>query len=215
MPTYIDESGDTGPVHSGGKPYFRLAAVWVPTHDDSAEFREKVRRLRREFGLRPDYEFKFANTHHRPQWREAFFNSALTQEFRFAFSRIDKTDPYWNFTDGPEQHWACTTELAALLRPIYCRAIEGRSTSYKERIVVDDNADDAFLAVVKRQFRGLRLKSTCQRESPLVGRVSFRDSAADEMLQLADMVCGATGAFIDDGERIWYDLISARDVELR
>jgi Protein of unknown function (DUF3800) len=92
MPTFIDESGDTGSTRNGGKPYFRLAAVWVPTHGTAEVFRRKIRELRRTLGLRQDYEFKFAKTHYHPEQRKAFLEVALSDEFRFAVSLIDKTD---------------------------------------------------------------------------------------------------------------------------
>ena len=142
--------------------------------------------------------------------RAAFYAAALTQDFRFAVSSIDKTDAYWSRAGSHEQHWACATDLAALLRATYFRAEDVRATPFKEPVVVDDDSDRAFLAAIKRQFRGLM--SGNRVGTPLVGKVTFRDSAADEMLQLVDMICGAVGAMIDSKERIWYDLIGERDL---
>jgi len=213
MPTYIDESGDTGRTRDGGTPYFRLAAVWIPTIDDAQRFREQIRHLRLQIALRADYEFKYAKTHTRPERRKAFFNTALAQEFRFAVSSIDKTKNEWNSADRGELHWACTTELAALLRPLYHRAEQHRSAPLRERVVIDDNSDHTFLVQLKRQFRGLR--SSRWDGSSLVDKVSFRDSAVDELLQLADMVCGAVGDFVDGSDWTWYNLIAERDVERR
>jgi hypothetical protein len=211
MPTFIDESGNTGVHGRGGSAYFRLAAVWVPSHDVAREFREKVRQLRRSLCLRTDYEFKFANTHFHPDRRKAFFTLALTIPFRFVVSSIDKNDPHWNRGDGPEQHWSCATELAAILRPTYLAAEMEKDGQLREPVVVDDNRDHAFLDVVKRQFRAL--PSRKYPSAKLVGRVSFRDSGPDEMLQLVDMVCGATGAFMDSSHDEWYGLIADRDLQ--
>jgi hypothetical protein len=65
MPTFIDESGDTG--HSPTSlPYFRLAAVWIPSLAEANAFREAVRQLRQnrpDLHLEEDFEFKFAKTH--------------------------------------------------------------------------------------------------------------------------------------------------------
>ena len=208
MPTYIDESGDTGRVADGGRPFFRLAAVWVPDEGEAERFRRGIRGLRTKLGLRPDYEFKFAKTLQSPERRRAFLDLALARSFWFAVSNNDKTRPEWADVDGPGQQRACVTELAALLRPIYCRAAAG---PFGEAVVVDDNHDRGFLAVTKRQFRGLR--SHLDPGGPLIGKVSFRDSARDEMLQLVDMICGAVGAYLDQKKVAWYGLISARDVE--
>jgi hypothetical protein len=124
MPTFIDESGDTGPANQGGKAYFRLAAVWMPSLDHAEAFREAIRQLRRHLGLRADYEFKFYSTHSHPEQRRAFFDVALAGEFRFAVCSINKTADYWSSADGPEQHWACATTLAVSFRPLYHQAEE-------------------------------------------------------------------------------------------
>lgn len=210
MPTFIDESGDTGLIKSGGKPYFRLAAVWVPDEDGAVLFRESIRSLRRDLGLKPAYEFKFCTTHQVPVRRKAFFDVALAQEFRFAVSSIDKTHPDWIGSSGREQHQACATELAALMRPVYCQAEQRAGTKLKERIVVDDNHDRQFLQAVQVQFRGLR--SPASPTDSMIGKVSFRKSAPEELLQLVDMVCGAVGEFLDESDPTWYGPIACRDV---
>lgn len=210
MHTFIDESGDTGPVGRGGKPYFRLAAVWVPSFAEAEAFREAVRQLRRDLGLRRNYEFKFANTPTYPERRRAFLSTALAQKFRFAACCIDKTDDYWKDTAGPEQHWACATSLAVQLRPIYHQAEEETGWPLREPVTVDNNSDSDFLNTIKRQFRGLASKS--RPGSSLVGKVTFRDSQPDEMIQLVDMVVGAVGASIDSVDVIWYKLIADRSL---
>ncbi len=200
MPTFIDESGDTGSVASGGKPYFRLAAVWVPTLDDADGFRKKIRTIRPQLTLKSTYEFRYANTC-QSSYRDAFFAAAMSQEFRFAIGVVDKTDKSWCCATGSAIHWGCAVEVAALLRPVYCQAEETRGRHFKEQVVVDDNSDSEYLAILKQQFGGLR------KGLPLVGKVMFRNSKSDEMLQLADMVCGAVG---DEDDRRWYDRIADR-----
>lgn len=213
MPTFIDESGDTGPIDGGGTSYFRLAAVWVPTLNDADLFRETVQSLRRRLGLLRGFEFKFAKTHNRPDLREAFFSAALSQEFRFVVGTVDKMIDREVSSDCESIHWACATEIAAALRPVYQRAEQGRKLPLKELVVVDDNGDKNYLKIIKRQFRGL--KSTLPAGTSMIGKVQFRDSLTHDMLQLADMICGAVGAMIDGNEKTWYDQIAQRDLARR
>jgi hypothetical protein len=210
MPTFIDESGDTGPHESGGTRLFLLAAVWVSTLDDADLFRQGVRRLRALKGLRGNYEFKFSKTQGIRDTRAEFYGVALAQDFRFAVSVIDKTESHWASSDRHELHWATTTELAALMRPTYEEAEKAGPKGFRELVVVDDNRNADYLAVLKRQFHGLRSART---GAPFVGKVSFRNSAPDEMLQLVDMVCGAASAYFDNSDRVWYELIAERNVE--
>jgi hypothetical protein len=211
MPTFIDESGDTGPCGKGGKPYFRLAAVWVPTLDVAEAFRAAVRQLRHDNGLRTDYEFKYVKTHSQLAQRRAFLDTALQHEFRFTACSIDKTSDDWKPATGQAMHWACATALAVQLRSIYHAREEEQGPPLREPVVVDDNEDGNFLATIKRAFRGLESRS--QPGSSLVGPVTFRKSAPEEMLHLADMVCGAVGAYLDGTDLTWYRLIEKRDLK--
>ena len=95
MPTFIDESGDTGPFASGGTRRFLLTAVWVPSLDDAEDFRMLIRQLRTLKGLRANYEFKFSRTHSQRSLRSEFYGVALSRVFRFAVSVIDKTEGPW------------------------------------------------------------------------------------------------------------------------
>lgn len=214
MPTFIDESGDTGPCADPAHCYFRLAAVWVPSHDEAGAIRAAIREARVALGLRADYEFKFSKTWGHPDRREAFFRAAMGREFRFAFASVDKNQQYWREADKHTIHWATATDLAATLRPTYLtahlkRVRSGGSGPLKELVVVDDNEDKHFLATVTQQFRGLGKGS--DPELFLVGKVKFRGSHPEELMQLVDMVCGACGACLD-GEHTWYRIIAARDL---
>jgi hypothetical protein len=214
MPTFIDESGDTGPFGRGGKPYFRLAAVWVPSLDEAESFRESIRTLRIQPGMWGNKELKFSETHSHPEWRTAFLRAAMAQEFRFAVSLFDKTvDRYWERASHAEFLWSSTTELAALLRPIYIRAEAANTGPLREHVFLDDNRDSKFLATAKKQFRGL--KSNMPGRKSLIGTVVFHGSKADEMIQLIDMICGSVGAMIDEKDATWYSLIAERDLEAR
>jgi hypothetical protein len=78
-----------------------------------------------------------------------------------------------------------------------------------ELVVLDDNHDRKILAVVKQKFRELR--SGVRAGSPLVGKVKFRGSGPQELIQFVDMVCGAVGDFLD-GDVTCYNIIATRDL---
>lgn len=209
MPTFIDESGDTGHA-SGSLPYFRLAALWMPSLTIAEDFRAGVRHLRRTLHLDESLEFKFSRTHAYPARRDAFLRCALRHPFHFSFCGIDKTQGHWRTAPGKEQHWAAATSLAACLRSVY-RQAESPAHPLREPILVDDNEDQSFLKAIAAAFRGLR--SPLHPNAGLVGKPRFRGSAPDEVMQLVDMICGATGAYLD-GDPTWYELIQERCVGL-
>jgi hypothetical protein len=209
MPTFIDESGETGLV----SPYFRLAAVWLPTQEAAEAYRECVRRFQRECGLE-GYEYKFSKT---TQWdrREAYYRTAMQHPFRFAVAAVNKQHPVWRAAGGPVIHRACVASLAAAFCPVYLGEEDRRAAAgggrqpLNELVVVDDNKDRDFLGLIKAKFREMR--SGVKPGGALVGKVKFRGSGPDELLQLADMVCGAVGKHLD-GDSTWYNSISDRDL---
>ncbi len=213
MPTFIDESGDIGHA-AGSSSRYCLAAVWVPTQDSAATFREAIRGLRQRIGLPAGYEFKFARSHAQLERREAFIHEALRHEFRFAVACLDKQAEGWRDAERSGIYWACTVSLAALLRPTYRaeearRVTAGRARPLNELVVVDDNEDRQFLAAVKRAFGGL--DSGTRPGSPMIDKVKFRGSGPDDLLQLADLACGATAADME-GDGRWLRLIGRRCV---
>lgn len=165
-------------------------------------------------GLRADYEFKFSKSWTYPDRRDAFFHAVMKRKFWFAFSSIDKNHQDWREADKQTIHWATATELAATLRPTYLEAhlnriSSGGSGPLKELVVIDNNEDKQFLATVTQQFRGLG--NACDPVHFLVGKVKFRTSHPEELMQLVDMVCGACSANMD-GADAWYRIIAERDL---
>jgi len=209
MPTFIDESGETGQVSL----HFRLGAVWFPTHAAAEAFRSQIREFQRRIGLE-GYEFKFSKRMRRER-RAAYFQIALAHPFRFTIASVDKHDIAWQAARPSVIHWACAVSLASTLRSVYLAEETRRNGQSRndlplnELVIVDDNQDRKFLAIIKETFRGLR--SGVRRGASLVGKVKFRGSGPEELIQLADMVCGAVGAFLDGDER-WYNIISANDL---
>jgi hypothetical protein len=204
MPTFLDESGETGLTRSSS-PFFRLSGVWMPRSVED-EFRASIRDLRRALGVPGRFEFKFARTHSSHERRRGFLDTALQFPFRFAFCSIEKRRGRWASAPKAEIHWAAATSLSVGLRPVYHEA-EKMTFPLRDSLIVDDNGDAAYLRKVENAFRGL--KSNIVPQEPLVLKPRFRDSHKEEGLQLADMVCGACGARAD-GDSVWFDLISER-----
>jgi Protein of unknown function (DUF3800) len=214
MPTFIDESGDTG-WRPGALPYFRMAAVWLPTREMIEACMESIRNLRREVKLGAAFEFKFSRT--TANQRRAFFKAVLEHDFRFAICGYDKTRLEQGSLESQGFHWGCSVALATDLKETYLKAEAEKAAALKkpvalnDLVVVDDNQDRKFLAEVKKAFRALA--SGVHPGGKLIGKVKFRDSGRNDMLQLVDMILGAGGAKID-GDETWYDLIATKCVGL-
>lgn len=210
MPTFIDESGETGSV----SPYFRLGAVFLPTLVDVEHFREKIQKFQKEIGLE-GYEFKSSKSLALAR-RQDYFRAIMAHPFRFAVAAVDKQHRDWRNAGGSVVHWACAVSLSATLRPIYLEEELRRQNAgggdhpLLDLVVVDDNQDRSFLTILKKQLRGLR--SGVREGSPLVGKVKFRGSGPEELIQLVDMICGAVGDDLDGVDSTCYNIISSRDL---
>ncbi|MGL4420741.1 MAG: DUF3800 domain-containing protein [Gemmataceae bacterium] len=202
MPTYIDESGDIGPCADPQRCFFRLAAVYLPTMDMVAQLRADLNQARQLLGLPAGYEFKFSQSANYPDRRRIFFDAAMRSDFRFAFVSIDKAD--WQRRELPVEwlQYAAVTELAATMRPLYAAEFQRRKRDnfrgpHREQIFVDDNGDPRFFNMLLEQFRGIK---DAKGSEPFLFRARFVNSKTDVMIQLADMICGATGAMLDGKE---------------
>lgn len=202
MPTFIDESGDTG-LGRDSLAYFRLAAVWVPA-SEVGPLRQDIRSLRKELGVADGFEFKYFRSARHPERRARFLAAAAVRGFRFAVCSVDKTSGRWRAATKSDIHYATAAYLAGTMRPLYRLAELAAGRRLGEPVTVDNNADEGFLDIVSAAFRGL--ESGMATGVPIVGRPRFGDSARDELLQLADMTCGAVGDHLD-GRSDWYDII--------
>ena len=207
MATYIDDQGGTGWT-PGSHTHFRLTAAWLPTANVGL-FQAAVRNLRKAIGVRVDYEFKFAKTHNRSEWRTSFYKLAMEFGLRFTACAFDKRRIRAGSVTPFVFHQVCATVLAVYLHETYreaeaMRCAAGQAIPLCEPVVVDDNKDPDMLAAIEDAFRALR--SGRDPDAILTNKPKFRDSEKDEGVQLADMVMGAVGAHLD-GDSCWYDLI--------
>lgn len=221
MPTFIDESGDTGWYNEPKRQsahFFRLAAVWLPDPKTADACREAIRSLHLALPVPSSFlEFKYSWTEQRPEWRQRFLQTTLDFRFRFAIATFDKL-AIWNRRPKPEHiHYPCARALAATLRRRYAlaeSAIEvrpGKKVRLNEEVVVDDNQDSAFLAAVTNAFYPLGIYP-CGTRTPtrfLGAKPRFADSEKEELLQLADMICGAAGDYLQ-GRNRWFEIIRDR-----
>ena len=211
MPTYIDESGDTG-TKKGSTPYFRLAAVVYDDTRHVERLSECLSALRADLGLPQSYEFRFAKTVH--DIRVAFFNAVAAEPFLFIASSFEKH----TFDDGSfKKDVVRDKTIDGLIKHLgeWYLLIEDRLSptgGLKELIVYDECDDPAF----ERALRdGLKLISrTRARDRRLIRDIRPGKSKSDPGIQLVDMVCGAVGKHIR-GESDYYNLIRSKAIAIK
>ena len=176
MLVFVDESGDTGmKLGRGSSEYFVVTAVRFAENSEALRCDERIASLRAELRVTP--EFHFANTSHKK--RLAFLDAVNQFDFTFNSVVFNKRRLY-----GPAFRYK---------RSFYKAAVNYTFQNILEhldhaKVVLDKTGDKDFTrsmqSYLKRQTR--RTDGT-----PRIKKVSSEDSKKNNLLQLADMLCGA------------------------
>ena len=179
MLVFIDESGDPGlKLNSGSTDYFIVTLVAFEENEEALATDQRIQLLKRELYFPPEFEFHFNKV--KGAYREAFL-SAVAGFGWFYFSLV-----------------------------IIKRKLTGAGFKFKESFykyacgLVFENAkpylDNATVVIDgsgSREFRrelGTYLRKRIndkKGDSRFIGKIKLQDSQSNNLLQLADMVCGA------------------------
>jgi hypothetical protein len=183
MLVLMDESGDAGmKLGQGSSAYFCIVAVIFRDDFSAGSCDRTIDGLRRQLNIRHDYEFHFTECSNRI--REAFMHAVRTEEFCYHAFVLNKQRLFSNrFRDAKAFY-----EFAA---GIVCDNARDLLTDAK--IVIDKHGSIEF----KRRLQK-SLKDLLRREdgTSLIKRVKMEASHTNNLVQLADMVCGAVARSI-------------------
>jgi Protein of unknown function (DUF3800) len=207
MPTYIDESGDTG-MKAGATPYFRLGAVVFESLAHAEQYADCLSSVRESLRLPSTFEFRFASAGH--PTRMKFFQSIASMPFSYVVASLQKSVLVpW---DRNKQSIRDKTirGLVKHLETQYQRLDDrsGLPQGLKELVVVDQCDDPTFIRLLKDHFRPLMATRPCGRR--LVRDIRWGKSHSEPCLQLVDMICGAIGKHLD-GRSDYYDLLRCKN----
>lgn len=178
MLVFIDESGDAGfKFDRGSSPYFTVVAIMFRDSLAASACERAIAELRREQRLSAGYEFHF--THCSDRLRLSFFKKVATEEFQYHAFVLNKKRLYGSLFSDPETfyHWTVTTVCSNC----------GSALS-DAKVVIDKCGDRRF---ARRLESTLKCNINHPDKERRVRKVIMQDSSENELIQLADMVCGA------------------------
>lgn len=186
MLVFIDESGDNG-LHlvTGSSKNLIVTLVLFEDHAEALRADERIANLRRELGLNAGFEFHFSKL--KQEWRERFLRVVGVFDFLYFSIVIDKAEIVRRGSFKPAELYRYACHLAIELAKPYL----------KEAIVVVDGSGS-------HQFRmdlATELRKRTNRPGETGGhlrKIKFQDSHRNNLLQLADMVCGAVARSVSD-----------------
>jgi hypothetical protein len=176
MRAYVDESGCTGKkFDSGSTLFFCVTAVLFRREDDAARCDARIGQLRQE--LRVAKEFHFSKCNH--DVRVRFFTEMLAFDFVYFGLAIDKLKFMVAGLDFDE---------AFLQAPVVAIFTAAQSKIANATVVIDKTGSSEFRHSLAKNLRG---DVNRQIGRDVIARVKHQASHSDNLLQLADMTCGA------------------------
>lgn len=187
MLVFIDESGDTGldltcKVTSAK---FIVTLVMFEDREQAALVDQRIQSLKKEFGLRQEFEFHFSKL--KPDWRRRFLREASSFEYFYFSVVLDKSSLTDHGIQTPRELYRYTCGLVFELAKPYLR----------DATVVIDGQGSELLRRELSSFLRHKMQADGTHHS-LIHKVKLQDSHKNNLLQLADMVCGAVARSLTD-----------------
>lgn len=177
MLCFVDESGDTGlKVGKGSSRFFTVALVLFAENEEATACEQRITLLRRELGVANDFEFHFIQTPRRI--KEAFFKAVVPYNFFYLAITINKEALYsegFKFKDSFHK-FTCSLVFENA-KPHLDHAI----------VIFDGSGSRQFKLELERYLK----KKINEEEAFRIKKVKVQDSGKNNLIQLADMVCGA------------------------
>ena len=178
MLVFVDESGDPGmDLSKGASAYFVVTAVLFEDHDEAKACDQKIDHIRKELGLCEWAEFHFNKS--RRAVREHFLQQVAAYEFFYFAVILNKRRLYGPGFQYKASFYKYTVNLV----------FQSAKPHLREAIVVLDRSGGLEF---RRQLARYLKKRMSQKDGPsLIKRVKTERSHTNNLIQLADMVCGA------------------------
>jgi hypothetical protein len=176
MFVYLDESGDSGfKFDRGSSRYFVLTLLLV---DDPIPLQLAIDELRTSLGFVTGNEFKFYHSSH--EVRLSFLRMLRRQSFSARALVIDKTLITRRHMRQRE------TFYSYLVRMI----LEHDNDTIRDALLI---LDESVKSKKSKQHLStyLRRELNTDRNAPKIRGVRYHDSQTDNLVQAADMICGA------------------------
>jgi hypothetical protein len=204
MLVFIDESGDPGmKLQGGSSAYFTVTLLIFEDRDEATAADRRIGLLKREMRL-PDYfEFHFANL--RNDFREEFLKAVSTYEFFYSSIVINKAKLTGKGFQFAESFYKYTCSLVfENVKPLLRAAT----------VIIDGSGSRKFREQLSTY---LKKRVSTRGGDKLISKVKLQNSRSDNLLQMADMVCGAVARSYGNKPSCgaFRDLICHRELEVQ
>jgi hypothetical protein len=202
MLVFIDESGDPGlKIGGGSTDYFIVTLAAFEENEEALATDRRIQLLKRELNFPPEFEFHFNKV--KGAYREAFLSAVAGFGWFYFSIVINKrklTGAGFKFKESFYKY--------------ACGLVFENAKPYLDNatVVIDGSGSREF-----RRELGTYLRKRIndkKGDSRFIGKIKVQDSQSNNLLQLADMVCGAVARSYsqkDDAET-YRRLIAHREI---
>jgi hypothetical protein len=200
MLVFIDESGDAGlKIDEGSSSHFVVTLVVFEDKAEAFKVDEHFIELRKQLKLHKEFEFHFTKLS--DKLRKHFLNEVSQFEFKYFSFIIHKKIFDENLIKHGREFYKFAFKEACLLAKDFLA---------DSTLIIDGQSSREF-----RQEFEKHLKSNLNTDNHWrIKKMKMQDSHKNNLLQLADMVCGAVAsAFRDDKYKsdIYWKIINLRE----
>lgn len=205
MLVFIDEAGDTGrKTKKGSSKYFVVSLVLFQDFEEANNCDQRIGSLRGELKLIDNYEFHFA--HNSKRIRLEFLKSIQPYQFVY-FSIIINKDP--------RKLWGPGFATKESFYKYACQMVFTNALPYLDNaiVVLDKSGNPEFRNRLAKYLRERLNKN----EKKIIKKIKQHRSSSNNLIQLADYVCGIINRKIQDKKdwKEYYKFISSKEIWLQ
>jgi hypothetical protein len=198
MLVLIDESGYCGfKFDKGSSPFFICAAIVFADSFSADACDRTIDTLRWELKKPARFEFHFS--HCPDKVKKAFFIGVVNDTFKYVGFVVDKRQLYGSRFLNPEQFYEFSVG-------IICEQV--RPLLENSKIIIDKSGNRAFRQKLEKT---LKSQMTDRDGYCRVKKVAMEGSHSNNLLQLADMICGAVGRSFTASDQTFRDIVRRRE----
>lgn len=180
MLVFIDESGDPGFGKGGNcSAFFVVTLVIFHDYAEAQRTEEAIKQLRRDLHVPENYEFHFSKM--KDDWRIQFLKTVSRFKWVYVAMALNKAALYGQGFKVPDSLYKYTVR----------RAFEAAKGHIRDaKVVIDSSGNRNFREELKAYLRQ-RVNKVDEDGLNVIRKLALEDSHRNDLLQLADMACGA------------------------
>jgi len=179
MLVFVDEAGDVGfKFPKGSSRLLIVTIVLFEEQEDAKNCDLRIELLRRELKLPQNFEFHF--NQNSPEIRKDFLRAVAPYNFSYYAVVIDKE----------KFNHAAFSNVIAFYRHVCSLVFENAKNRLNEAIVIIDGKGSRHFKRDLQQDLKRRINNPLA-SVRCIGTIKIQNSAGNNLIQLADMVCGA------------------------